>query len=80
MAMETNQKYTPDFGYIPPVRTRNECPNPAFTSRKLHRCGYFKQRYDSDGLPGWSCIAKCVNCGRDFPKLGVFVPDKEMAQ
>lgn len=72
--MDTLQKYFPDFGYTAPIRTKEDCPSPAFKSHRLHRCGYFKKYYDSDGLPGWVCSVKCVNCGREFPKLECFIP------
>jgi len=64
--MEKNQKYTPDFGYSSPERTKTACVNPAFMDHKLHRVGWFKVRYDTDGLPGWLVEKRCVNCGLAF--------------
>ena len=49
-----------------------ECQNTNFANHKLHRVGVFKEFFDSDGLPGWSCVLKCVNCGKEVKK--VFVP------
>ena len=76
--MEKDQKYTPDYGYTAPKRTRQECSNPAFMDHNLHRVGYFKKpRYYSDGLAGYVAVAKCVNCGRVFEDDTIFHADKE---
>lgn len=64
--LEKNQKYIPDFGYSYPEKTKRDCTSPAFMNHKLHRVGWFKVRYDSDGLPGWIVEKRCVNCGMAF--------------
>jgi len=64
--MEKGQIYTPDFGYSSPRRTPENCRKPAFIDKRFHRVGWFKDRYDEDGLPGWIAVLKCVNCGREF--------------
>ena len=79
--MKTNQKYFPCFGYEPPRRTKNNCPNPAFKDHHLHRVGVFKTAHSSevdDGLSGWFTELKCVTCGKGFGSGG-FYPD-EMAE
>lgn len=75
--VDKNQKYFPEFGYLEPVRMRGvkECESPAFVDKTLHRIGVCKVRFDADGLPGWICEEKCVNCGRVVRK--VFVPSVE---
>lgn len=72
--MDSNQKFFPDMGYTSPRKIKGvkECSNPAFADHRLHRIGVFKEFYYADGLQGWSCILKCVNCGREVEK--VFVP------
>jgi len=64
--MAKDQKYIPDFGYSSPQKTPELCSLPAFMDKRLHRVGWFKDRFDSDGLPGWVAVLKCVNCGREF--------------
>jgi len=76
--VKTNQEYFPDFGYEPPRRTKNECPNPAFKNHHLHRIGVFKTVHSGDvddGLLGWFTELRCVNCGRSFGSGG-FYPDE----
>ena len=75
--LEKNQKYTPDFGYSSPERTKAVCVNPVFMDHKLHRVGWFKVRYDTDGLPGWLVEKRCVNCGLAFDTA--FYPVKKGA-
>ncbi|MFA5379012.1 MAG: hypothetical protein WC455_24875 [Dehalococcoidia bacterium] len=75
--MAIGQKYIPEFGYTAPKRTRHVCESPAFMDHNLHRVGYFKGRYDSDGVPGWTMEAKCVNCGRRFPDSDMFLLEKD---
>lgn len=72
--MDSNQKFFPDLGYVPPrtIKGVKECSNPAFANHRLHRMGVFKESFDSDGSPGWTCAIKCVNCGRVAER--VFVP------
>lgn len=66
-----NQK--PDYGYSPPVKIPgvSECENPCFKDPGLHRIGIFKDRYHDDGLAGWSCVKKCVGCGRVVGRMFV---------
>jgi hypothetical protein len=73
--MKSKQKYFPDFGYSSPHRTKQECANPAFADSHLHRIGIFAEEYLEDGLPGYSCIHKCVNCGKVF-KDKIFIPNR----
>jgi hypothetical protein len=72
--MAENQKYIPDFGYTAPKKTRKKCSNPAFMDHNLHRVGYFKSKFQEDCSTGYSAIAKCVNCGREFEDDIVFIP------
>lgn len=39
--MKTNQKFYPEFGYTTPIETQEECSNPAFADKYLHRVGRF---------------------------------------
>jgi len=68
--MDSKQKYYPHFGYDRPRRTKKECEFPAFYDKNAHRTGIFAVEYHEEGLPGYSCIFKCVNCGREFPFKG----------
>jgi hypothetical protein len=77
--MAKGQKYVPDFGYSSPRRTRAVCNNPAFMDHKLHRVGWFKVRYDTDGLPGWLVEKRCVNCGLAFDSA-LYLGPKEMGE
>tara|TARA_R110000744_G_C19367560_1_gene562055 strand:+ start:1760 stop:2017 length:258 start_codon:yes stop_codon:yes gene_type:complete len=52
--------------FFPPIKTKKECSNPAFMSKLYHRVGLCKVKYHDDGLKGYSCIKKCVMCGRRF--------------
>lgn len=82
--MNTNQKYYPHFGYMSPRKTKYECENPAFADKKLHRIGLFAAEFHSKGLNGYSCIVKCVNCGKEFDYTEgmkrVFVPSKKKSR
>lgn len=71
---DKNQKYFPDFGYLPPqiIKGVKACPSPAFKDKRYHRIGIFKVEFDADGVPGWFCEEKCVNCGHVAG--GRFVP------
>jgi hypothetical protein len=71
-----NQRFVPDRGYTAPISTRAECSNPAFADHNLHRVGFFRGRYCDQGIPGWSYVKKCVNCGREFDSV-FFVEPKE---
>lgn len=64
--MDSKQKYYPHFGFDTPRRTKKECESPAFADKNLHRIGIFAIEFHSNGLNGYSCIYKCVNCGRKF--------------
>ena len=77
--MESNQRYYPQFGYDAPRKTKGECTNPAFADRNLHRIGVFADNYLDDGLTGYSCIYKCVNCGKVFRKK-TFKPSRKLVE
>lgn len=71
----------PDFGYIGPKETKQECSNPQFHYKRYHKIGLFKKEHfghpgdrDPCGLPGWVVKAVCVGCGREFKHSG-FYPD-----
>lgn len=66
--IKKNQRFVPNFGYTAPKKHK-KCPNPAFGDHRLHRVGIFAERYEFDGLPGYSCQKKCVNCGEEFGRV-----------
>lgn len=75
--MDSKQKYYPEFGYVAPKKTKKECEVPAFADKNLHRVGIFAGKYLEDGLPGYICIYKCVNCGKVFKKQ-TFQPSQKL--
>ena len=79
--MDSNQKYCPHFGYMSPRKTKHDCENPAFVNKKLHRLGLFAIKFHGDGISGYTCIVKCVNCNKEFNyfkgEKQVFAPSKK---
>lgn len=64
-----NKLFKPLFGYDSP---RGKCKRSDFAGG-YHRLVWFPMFYDDDGLPGYSLMKRCVNCGK-FMGGGIFEP------
>ena len=64
MELTDDPKY---IRFIAPKATKQECANPTFADKHLHRVGVYKGDRPTDGgLDGWSLKAECVQCKRQF--------------
>jgi hypothetical protein len=78
------RKFTPDFWFAEPHKTKTICNNPEFAEKHLHRIAVMKDYHlgstgdvDENGLKGWVVKGICVGCGKKFKKFNGFVADKQ---